>query len=122
MIVRIFRMPCLSGRFRSVELRNNPSYLGTWNSVRESYIMLIPDEFSSRQPVTGGLGPQETEIGDQVYMCIGAPVPFVLREVHRTGASSDCKQVRLVGKCYVNGSALRGSEQRSDAPEVLYIL
>ena len=42
-----------------------------------------------------GIAPEEAEAGDQIYMCVGAAIPFAIRQVQ--GKSHE--QFRLVGEC-----------------------
>ncbi|PTB59820.1 hypothetical protein M431DRAFT_75287, partial [Trichoderma harzianum CBS 226.95] len=48
-----------------------------------------------------GLGPEETQIGDDVYASVGAKIPFVLREVDSGSKQQGTSRFRLVGECYL---------------------
>ncbi|KAK4060669.1 hypothetical protein Trihar35433_10077 [Trichoderma harzianum] len=48
-----------------------------------------------------GLGPEETQIGDDVYASVGAKIPFVLREVDSGSKQQETSRFRLVGECYL---------------------
>jgi hypothetical protein len=48
------------------------------------------------------LAPEEAEVGDHLYLCVGATVPFILRE---TKEKKERKMFRLVGECYLENRA-----------------
>ncbi|OCL09415.1 hypothetical protein AOQ84DRAFT_257225, partial [Glonium stellatum] len=47
-----------------------------------------------------GMGPKSTQEGDEVWVLLGAKVPFVLRPVNGGKAS---RRYRLIGEAYVHG-------------------
>ncbi|KAF5618633.1 heterokaryon incompatibility 6 OR allele [Fusarium sp. NRRL 52700] len=65
-----------------------------------------------------GLAPAEAEIGDQLFVCVGTSVPFVLRE---TGSSAG-DEFRLVGECYLQVDGWNGKINTESQPQSLYIV
>ena len=64
-----------------------------------------------------GLAPEEVEVGNLVYICVGAAIPFALREVQ-----GESKQFQLVGECYVEDKAWSDLKEGSDAPQYINII
>ncbi|KAI1029480.1 hypothetical protein LB504_010763 [Fusarium proliferatum] len=65
-----------------------------------------------------GLAPAEAEIGDQLFICVGASVPFVLREI----ASSEGNEFHLVGESYLQSGGWDGMITNESQPQPLYII
>lgn len=68
-----------------------------------------------------GIAPEEAEVGDQVYMCVGAAIPFALRKVQGESHEQGSKKFQLVGECYVEEKAWCDLDNGSDAPEYIDI-
>jgi hypothetical protein len=64
-----------------------------------------------------GLAPEEVEVGNLVYICVGAAIPFVLRKVQ-----GESEQFQLVGECYVEDKARSDLKRRSDVPQYIDIV
>lgn len=67
-----------------------------------------------------GLVPERAQIGDQLAVFVGAPVPFVLRPVKEEGEDSRDDALRLVGDAYAN--LIMQGEALSDAEKIQRIL
>ncbi|KAF5557155.1 heterokaryon incompatibility protein het-6 [Fusarium phyllophilum] len=65
-----------------------------------------------------GLAPAEAEIGDQVFICVGASAPFVLRE---TGSSAG-DEFHLVGESYLQVGGWYGMINTESQPQPLCII
>ncbi|KAI1042168.1 hypothetical protein LB505_002980 [Fusarium chuoi] len=65
-----------------------------------------------------GLTPAEAEIGDHLFICVGASVPFVLREI----ASSGGNEFHLVGESYLDVGGWDGMINNDSQPQPLYII
>ncbi|KAF5694484.1 heterokaryon incompatibility protein het-6 [Fusarium denticulatum] len=65
-----------------------------------------------------GLAPAEAKIGDQVFTCVGASVPFVLREIGGSGGD----EFRLVGESYLQVGGWYGMINNESQPRSLYIV
>ncbi|KAF5576135.1 heterokaryon incompatibility 6 OR allele [Fusarium pseudocircinatum] len=65
-----------------------------------------------------GLAPAEAEIGDQVFICVGSSVPFVLREI----GSYRGDEFQLVGESYLQVSGWYGMVNNESQPQSLYIV
>ncbi|KAL7922257.1 heterokaryon incompatibility domain-containing protein [Trichoderma austrokoningii] len=63
-----------------------------------------------------GIGPEGMEIGDQLYICAGAAVSFVFRDIHNGDAQSN-KIFQLVGECYADEKAWKDLEDRIGSPQ-----
>lgn len=68
-----------------------------------------------------GIAPEEAEVGDQVYMCVGAAIPFALRKVQGESHEQGSKHFQLVGECYVEETAWNELKDGSDAPQYIDI-
>lgn len=70
-----------------------------------------------------GLGPQDTQVGDEAHVLLGSRVPFVLRPTKRL---DDGSCLNLVGRCYVHGvmegELLRNWDPRTPASSIVYIV
>ncbi|CCT65350.1 related to heterokaryon incompatibility protein het-6 [Fusarium fujikuroi IMI 58289] len=65
-----------------------------------------------------GLAPAEAEIGDQLFICVGASVPFVLRHVGTSGGN----EFHLVGESYLQVGGWYGMITNESQPQPLYII
>ncbi|KAG4263847.1 hypothetical protein FPRO03_09123 [Fusarium proliferatum] len=65
-----------------------------------------------------GLAPAEAEIGDQLFICVGASVPFVLREIGSSGGN----EFHLVGESYLQVGGWYGMITNESQPQPLYII
>ncbi|KAH7209918.1 heterokaryon incompatibility protein-domain-containing protein [Fusarium oxysporum] len=65
-----------------------------------------------------GLAPAEAENGDRVFLCVGASVPFVLRETQSTGGD----EFDLVGESYLQAGAWFEMVNNDSQPQALYII
>ncbi|VTT69221.1 unnamed protein product [Fusarium fujikuroi] len=65
-----------------------------------------------------GLAPAEAEIGDQLFICVGASVPFVLREIGSSGGN----EFHLVGESYLQVGGWYGMINNESQPQPLYII
>ncbi|KAM7211507.1 Heterokaryon incompatibility protein (HET) domain containing protein [Rhypophila decipiens] len=63
-----------------------------------------------------GLGPLEASIGDAVYACPSANVPFVLRA---TGGASERLHHHLIGECFLEERMWDDIKAKNDGPEDL---
>ncbi|EWG54465.1 hypothetical protein FVEG_17326 [Fusarium verticillioides 7600] len=64
-----------------------------------------------------GLAPAEAEIGDEIFVCVGASVPFVLREISNGG-----DEFHLVGESYLQVGGWYGMITKQSKPQPLYIV
>ncbi|KAI7762793.1 hypothetical protein LZL87_008234 [Fusarium oxysporum] len=65
-----------------------------------------------------GLAPAEAENGDQVFLCVGASVPLVLRETQSSGGD----EFDLVGESYLQTGAWFEMVNNDSQPQALYII
>ncbi|KAK2480728.1 hypothetical protein H9L39_06367 [Fusarium oxysporum f. sp. albedinis] len=65
-----------------------------------------------------GLAPAEAENGDWVFLCVGASVPFVLRETQSNGGD----EFDLVGESYLQAGAWFEMVNNDSQPQALYII
>ncbi|KAM0081517.1 hypothetical protein ACKRZS_006303 [Fusarium odoratissimum] len=65
-----------------------------------------------------GLAPAEAENGDRVFLCVGASVPFVLRETQSNGGD----EFDLVGESYLQAGAWFEMVNNDSQPQALYII
>ncbi|KAF5983647.1 heterokaryon incompatibility protein het-6 [Fusarium bulbicola] len=65
-----------------------------------------------------GIAPAETQIGDQVFICVGASVPFVLRDIRSSGGD----EFRMVGEGYLEVGGWHGMITKESQPQPLYIV
>ncbi|KAF4449497.1 hypothetical protein F53441_7232 [Fusarium austroafricanum] len=63
-----------------------------------------------------GLAPAEAEVGDQLFLCVGAGIPFALRK--KNGG----KEFHLVGESYMEERAWRDLDLEKERPQPLYII
>ncbi|KAM0259740.1 hypothetical protein ACHAQJ_003176 [Trichoderma viride] len=52
-----------------------------------------------------GIAPEDAQIMDSVYICDGAVVPFVLREIQGEQQGQELKQFQLIGESYIEHKA-----------------
>ncbi|KAJ3547922.1 hypothetical protein NM208_g1252 [Fusarium decemcellulare] len=64
-----------------------------------------------------GLAPAEAEIGDHLYICVGAAIPFTLRAVQRESQKHGVNEFRLIGETYMENDAWNGLTQESKGEE-----
>jgi hypothetical protein len=69
-----------------------------------------------------GIAPEEVELGNLVYICVGATIPFALRKVQGDSYKHGSEQFQLVGECYVEDKAWRDLKRGSDAPQYIDIV
>jgi hypothetical protein len=69
-----------------------------------------------------GIAPEEVEVGNLVYICVGAAIPFALRKVQGDSYKHGSEQFQLVGECYVETKAWSDLKRRSDAPQYIDIV
>jgi hypothetical protein len=50
-----------------------------------------------------GLGPENTQVGDQVFILGGSNVPFILRSVQNNMMGKSKAGHRIIGDCYIHG-------------------
>ncbi|KAF5266436.1 hypothetical protein FOXYS1_2720 [Fusarium oxysporum] len=65
-----------------------------------------------------GLAPAEAKKGDRVFLCVGASVPFVLRETQSNGGD----EFDLVGESYLQAGAWFEMVNNDSQPQALYII
>jgi hypothetical protein len=65
-----------------------------------------------------GLAPVEAEIGDQLFICVGASVPFVLRDTGGSGGN----EFHLIGESYLQVGGWYGMVNNESQPQPLYII
>ncbi|KAI1036460.1 hypothetical protein LB503_003341 [Fusarium chuoi] len=65
-----------------------------------------------------GLAPAEAEVGDQLFICVGASVPFVLRQIDNSGGN----EFHLVGESYLTIGGWYGMINNESQPQPLYII
>ncbi|KAF4340804.1 hypothetical protein FBEOM_5256 [Fusarium beomiforme] len=65
-----------------------------------------------------GIAPAEAEIGDEVFICVGAAVPFVLREAQMDRED----EFHFVGESYVQVGAWYAMANTETQPQSLYII
>ncbi|EHK43251.1 uncharacterized protein TrAtP1_001539 [Trichoderma atroviride] len=69
-----------------------------------------------------GIGPEGLEINDEVYICVGAAVPFAFRDIHKNGIAQSPKVVQLVGECYTDEKAWKDLEDRNSSPQYFDVI
>ncbi|KAK1770836.1 heterokaryon incompatibility protein-domain-containing protein [Phialemonium atrogriseum] len=99
-----------------------------------AYVRFVLQNCHSRRFIitdTGymGIAPEEADLGDEIYMCVGAAIPLALRRQQRSSGSQDRQQSRatlhrLVGECYMEKSAWGDIEDmlKSREPQGLDIM
>lgn len=69
-----------------------------------------------------GIGPKEAEIGDEIYICVGATVPFAFKDAHKNDNAQSPKVFQLVGECYIDKKAWTDLEGRTSSPQYLDVV
>ncbi|KAL9616479.1 MAG: hypothetical protein Q9160_008647 [Pyrenula sp. 1 TL-2023] len=69
-----------------------------------------------------GIAPEEAQVDDQIYICVGATIPFALRHVQEASHEHRPEQFHLIGECYVETAVWRDLEARSDMPQYLDVV
>jgi hypothetical protein len=69
-----------------------------------------------------GMAPKEAEIGDEIYICVGASVSFAFRDTHKDSNAQSPKVFRLVGECYTNDQAWRDLGDQITSPEYFDVI
>jgi hypothetical protein len=69
-----------------------------------------------------GIAPDNAQITDHIYICVGAAVPFVFREIDGTLRGQEIKQFRLIGECHIGERAWEDYGKAPDALEYLEII
>jgi hypothetical protein len=72
----------------------------------DSYLASVYHVAIGRRPVLTagrriGMVPESAQPGDMLVVIIGAPVPFVVRPIHREGSKTN--RHILIGECYIHG-------------------
>ncbi|KAL7899359.1 heterokaryon incompatibility domain-containing protein [Trichoderma sp. SZMC 28014] len=96
-------------------------------SSYQRYVEVVLEHCHSRRffiTDTGymGIGPEETEVGDEIYICVGATVPFAFRDAHKNGNAQSPKAFQLVGECYIDETAWTDREGRTSSPQYLDVV
>lgn len=66
-----------------------------------------------------GIGPDDAKIGDEIYICVDAAVPFVFRDSHKSSNTQSTKVFQLIGECYIDAKAWKDLENRTSSPQYL---
>lgn len=69
-----------------------------------------------------GIGPEDAKIGDEIYICVDAAVPFVFRESHDNSNAQSTTVFQLVGECCVDAKAWKDLEDRTSSPQYLDVV
>lgn len=69
-----------------------------------------------------GIGPEDAKIGDEIYICVGAAVPFIFRDSRKNSSAQSTKAFQLVGECYLDKMAWEDLEDRTSSPQFLDVI
>ncbi|RFU81722.1 hypothetical protein TARUN_509 [Trichoderma arundinaceum] len=93
----------------------------------EKYVQFVLRHCHSRRffiTDTGymGIGPEEVEVDDQIYICAGATIPFAFREVKENHSNMDSKIFQLVGECYTEERAWKDLKSKPESPPYFTVI
>jgi hypothetical protein len=110
--------------FRDIPFHQAGKY--TFPSYRAYIQFVLQNCHSRRFFITDkgyiGIAPEEVEVGDQVYICVGAAIPFAFRKIQGECYKHGSEQFQLVGECYVEKTAWHDLRDGSDVPQYFDIV
>jgi hypothetical protein len=96
--------PSLHNRGPVVLLDDEDEHIARPLNVHESFCGMVPNHrFFITQKGYIGMGPPDTERGDQVWIFLGGQVPFIARKVEQDNVYEGNRRLHLVGDAYVHG-------------------
>lgn len=109
-----FALPFTDIPFHLAAKEQPPSY--------QAYVQFVLKNCHSRRffiTDTGymGIGPEGAKIDDNIYICVGAAIPFAFREVDKNCNWQSPKVFQLVGECYTDEKVWRDLDGRISSPQ-----